>query len=569
MLKEIFLQTFSDTVFPRQFVEKYELLECLGTSEQSETLLVKDFASGQKYIVKCYSEKMMQSGQKEADILRRLSHPAIPGFVEMIASDTMVCVLREYVEGITLDALRQKQELTEQEVVALGLSLCDILAYLHGQTPPVIHRDLKPQNIVLRPNGSVALIDFGISRSYRESSETDTVVVGTKGFAAPEQYGFSQTDCRSDLFSLGVVLNYLLTGSATVDEGLLPDGPLKRAVMGCVEFSPGHRFSDAKTVKAVLSGKPQPMEKRRKKRLFAVGIIGLMVLAAAVVAAFLQPSNRFREPLIEQAALISLGKQPEDTFTREDRLAVKALWIMGDTCYADSDTYYENMPVWESAGEIRSELSSLEDVKCFPNLVTVNIYGAHISDLTPLMALPKLEQVDFGMNDIADVSPLGGMERLTEVRLPKNPLEDLSPLGECPNLVNLILDTCQEYDPAFLEDFSEFDMLFVSNRTKSYEYLAEKKIRWLTLNGTGIKDLHWLSEINGLEILELRDTPLTSLAGIEVHTKLRELDVAYSAVTDFSPIESLPDLETLTVSEDMRKDVERIHLENLNVVYVK
>ena len=245
----------------------------------------------------------------------------------------------------------------------------------------------------------------------------------------------------------------------------------------------------------------------------------------AAVAAFLQPSNRFREPLIEQAALISLGKQPEDTLTREDRLAVKALWIMGDTCYADSDTYYANMPVWESAGEIRSEISSLEDLKYFPNLVTVNIYGVHVSDLTPL--------------------------------------------GECPNLVNLILDTCQEYDPAFLEDFSEFDMLFVSNRTKSYEYLAKKKIRWLTLNETGIKDLHWLSEINGLEILELRDTSLTSLAGIEAHTKLRELDVAYSAVTDFSPIESLPDLETLTVSEDMREDVERIHLENLNVVYVK
>lgn len=569
MLKEKFLHTFSDTAFPAAFTEKYELLECLGGNDQSETLLIKDFVYGRKYIAKCYSGKMMQAGQNEADILRKLVHPAIPKFVEIVSSDTIICVVREYIEGITLDTLRQKRDLTEQEVTAFGVSLCDILDYLHRQTPPVIHRDLKPQNIVLGSNGRVMLIDFGISRNYNNGREADTVVAGTKGFAAPEQYGFSQTDCRSDLFSLGIVLNYLLTGSAIVDADGLPEGALKRAILGCVEFSPRDRFSDAQTVRAVLSGEPQPMQKRRKKSLLAVAMTGFIALMIAIIFATAQPSNRFREPLIEQAALASLGKEPGATLTKEDCLAVKALWIMGDTYYTDSDTYYDHMPIWESTGKIRSDISSIEDLKRFPNLVTVNIYGAYISDLTPLTALPKLERVDFGVNDIEDASPLGDLEQLTEVRLSENPVKDLSRLAECPNLVNLILDTCNKYDPSFLANFSEFDMLFVSNRTKSYEYLAGKKIRWLTLNYTGIKDLHWLSEISGLEILKLRNTPLKSLAGIEVHTELRELDVAYSAVTDFSSLEKLPALETLTVSEDMKEDVEAVNTENFNVVYVE
>ena len=111
-----------------------------------------------------------------------------------------------------LNELVKERRMEEAQIIKLMLQLCDTLIYLHGQTPAVIHRDIKPQNIIVDEAGKIKLIDFGISRLYDKSAHNDTVFIGTQEFAPPEQYGFSQTDERSDIFSLGVVLCWLLTG---------------------------------------------------------------------------------------------------------------------------------------------------------------------------------------------------------------------------------------------------------------------------------------------------------------------------------------------------------------------
>ena len=133
-------------------------------------------------------------------------------------------------------------------------SACDILIYLHGLERPIIHRDIKPQNIIVKPDGKISLIDFDTARVYQSDSKSDTQFIGTREYAPPEQYGFSQTDARTDIYSVGVVLGWLLTGKTDAEEVYRKAGRnrLTSIYKKCTAFSPEHRFDSAKNLKAAL-----------------------------------------------------------------------------------------------------------------------------------------------------------------------------------------------------------------------------------------------------------------------------------------------------------------------------
>lgn len=151
--------------------------------------------------------------QQEAQLLARLVHPNIPRVTDYFAENNRHYIVMEYVAGETLEdrLARQRTPCSEQEVRHWTEQLCDVLAYLHSQSPPIVFRDLKPGNIMLTPQGQIKLIDFGIARLFKPGRTSDTQVIGTPGFASPEQYGRGQTDGRSDVYSLGVTLHHLLT----------------------------------------------------------------------------------------------------------------------------------------------------------------------------------------------------------------------------------------------------------------------------------------------------------------------------------------------------------------------
>ena len=128
-----------------------------------------------------------------------------------------------------------------------------------SKPPPVIHRDIKPQNIILSDDGLATLIDFGISRYYDKNARSDTVCFGTQEFAPPEQYGFSQTDCRADIFSLGVLLGWMLTGRTS--DFVIPDRRLARIVKKCTAFSPKDRYSSVAAVRRALVNADGHLEK--------------------------------------------------------------------------------------------------------------------------------------------------------------------------------------------------------------------------------------------------------------------------------------------------------------------
>ena len=157
----------------------------------------------------------IQNFLAEARILSRLNHPNLPAFTDFFTEGARHFLVMEYIDGSTLEDLldRNKGPFSEPRVLGWARQLCDVLEYLHSQQPPVIFRDMKPSNIMLTRSGRIKLIDFGIARLFRTRGSQDTQLLGTPGFAPPEQYGSAQTDERSDIYSLAMTLFQLLTRS--------------------------------------------------------------------------------------------------------------------------------------------------------------------------------------------------------------------------------------------------------------------------------------------------------------------------------------------------------------------
>ena len=175
-------------------------------------------------------------------------HAALPMIYEVAHKDGRVLVLEEYIRGDSLDEILRGSLLSTPEAVELLLQVCDGLSALHSQR--IIHRDVKPENILLEAGGTIKLIDFDAARVSKPAQSADTVVLGTQGFAAPEQFGLAQTDARADIFSVGILINVMLTGEHPSKAHCA--GPLAAVVDRCTMTDPGKRYQTAAALKAAL-----------------------------------------------------------------------------------------------------------------------------------------------------------------------------------------------------------------------------------------------------------------------------------------------------------------------------
>ena len=152
---------------------------------------------------------------REVVLLTNLKHPGLPRVYSQFSSAECWYMVMDFIEGVTLERHLEttpRGRLAVNEALDIGQSLCVVLEYLHARQPPIIFRDLKPGNVIIRPDGHISLIDFGIARHYKVGQAKDTIPFGSPGYAAPEQYGRAQTTTRSDVYSLGTILHQLLTG---------------------------------------------------------------------------------------------------------------------------------------------------------------------------------------------------------------------------------------------------------------------------------------------------------------------------------------------------------------------
>lgn len=575
---EEFLKGFSETRFPKAFTDGYEAMECLSRGLRYETLLIKDRISGELLVGKCYEKSHPLYDTTEPVKLRNLFYPGLPAFVEEIVSSEMRCIIREYIEGKTLWEQSGEGLFKPEEVRRAGLGLCKILGFLHRQTPPVIYRDIKPQNIVIKNDGSLSLIDLGISRLYVEGARADTVFCGTQSFAPPEQYGFMQTDARSDIYSLGVLLTWMLTGNPDkIDD---PKTSLERVIVKCTAFAPEKRFRNITAVENALL-RIEPGNIVKKRIILCAG--ALLVTAVVIYGGHRQipvsignglasapgivmqsspavniPDAIFAEPLVEQAVRLMLDKEPQDTLSSEELARVTELFITRDTPCKDIMSFYhtheeQNKNRFYETGPIMT----LKDMALLPNLRTLCLASQQIKEVTEIANLPHLFQLELRCNDVSDISPLSGLKELAMVGLNSNPVKDISPLASCKSINLLDLHGASNYDGKALALFGDFSFLDISNDTDSYRYLGGKSIGELKIAKTSLEDLTLLSNVGGIRRLELFWSPIKDLSGLEEHREITYLDITGVPAEDFSVLIKLPELKEVVVSTGAKGNIER------------
>lgn len=247
---------------------KYELLKQIGQGAFTKTYLAMDKRLNKAWAAKICIKKnspanVIAAMINEANFVKKLNHPAIPNIIDIIDTDEYLCVVEDYIEGATLEDIYKEYGAQPQEnIIDWARQLCDVLGYLHSQKPPLIHRDIKPANIILKPDGRIVLVDFGIMREYKPNNLCDTQNLGTKGYAAPEQYGARQTDARTDIFGLGMTMHHLVTGvdPKTNNGQTLPicqinsnlSKGLEYIVNKCIEIDPDKRFQTMQELRVAL-----------------------------------------------------------------------------------------------------------------------------------------------------------------------------------------------------------------------------------------------------------------------------------------------------------------------------
>lgn len=524
-----FLKGFDETRFPKDFLDCYELLECLADNFPNETYLVRNKSTDDLEIAKCYLDKSLLSHDSESTLLKSLYHKGLPRFAGEYENDAMLCVVREYIKGIPLNELISESPLSESEALPMIIQLCDILTYLHGQNPPVIHRDIKPQNIIMSKDGTVRLIDFGISRTYNANAKRDTVFYGTQDFAPPEQYGFAQTDNRADIFSLGVVIAYLLTGETETAGAIskLENPRLIRILRKCTAFAPEKRYKSADALKSALFHMDGRFQKSIKKML-----VGSVLCIAFLCAGFgigrytdffsntLEPPVGviFEEPMIERAVRVQLGKEEDELITREELLTITEVFIFGKDLIAkdEEEINKESQRLFDNNQMAGGSIRSLKDLTMLPNLKNVCLAMQEIMDISPLAELQRLEKVTLKNNPISDISPLGGMVNLVRVSFYATNVSNLSPLASCPRLVEI------------------------------------------DVGKSLVGSLTAFQDIRSLERLDLQDTTLDTLSGVEAFPRLRFIQAAVIGDGDLSPLLSLPYLTDVVLGDDMRPAGDKI-----------
>ena len=348
----------------------------------------------------------------------------------------MLCLVREYMPGETLAEQVGRKQPSLQEILRIGRQLCDILERLHAHQPPVIHRDIKPENVIMDPEGGLALIDFDISRAYKEDEARDTVFFGTRGYAPPEQYGFGQTDSRADIYAFGVLLRWMATGSIRENPNVKLNEGLQRVIDGCTAFAPEERFRDIGEVKKALSRVGRPVLHLGSLSLLAVA--GLLLLGAGFALGrftdWFTPPVRiaFKEPLVETAVRLQLGK-PSGRLTQEDLAAVQRIYIFGDQAYGDMDEWVRQ----RIDDHVPGPLSTLDDLALLPNLEVVDIARQGNVDITALGNHPLVHTVELKHITISDAVPLSTLGRLRHAVLFDTGLRDVTALENCPMLETL------------------------------------------------------------------------------------------------------------------------------------
>ena len=286
----------------------YTILRKVGSGAMSDVYLASNEKANQQWAVKVVrkdgpvdSEIKKQRLAVEIEIMKDLRHEHLPRIIDVQEEVDSYIIIMDFVEGISLDKAMETEggALPQEDVLQWAIQLCETLHYLHTKDPPIIYRDMKPHNIMRRPDNTIALIDFGTAREYKDGNAADTIALGTKGYAAPEQFmdpngKVQQTDARTDIYALGVTLHQLLTGKnptlppyefrpireydPTLHEGL------ETIIQRCIQPDPDKRYQSAAELQVDLMDldritEPYRIQQRNHLIAFLVPLTLSVILA--------------------------------------------------------------------------------------------------------------------------------------------------------------------------------------------------------------------------------------------------------------------------------------------------
>lgn len=224
--------------------------------EKGHVVLVQNRHDGQLYVkkqIQSYTPALyrllFENPVKNTPVLYGIyeAPAAVPAATDAIP----LILIEEYLPGHTLaEHIREDGLFSQEQCIDIGMQLCRILVELHSRKPAIIHRDIKPSNVILLPDGTVYLLDFSAAKVASETGGRDTVLIGTAGYAAPEQYGFSASTPQTDIYALGVLLNVMLTGALPWEKKA--GGKLGSIISRCLKMEPKSRYSGARELYAAL-----------------------------------------------------------------------------------------------------------------------------------------------------------------------------------------------------------------------------------------------------------------------------------------------------------------------------
>lgn len=305
----------------------------------------------------------------ETEMLKRLSHPNLPSIVDVIENEDTFLIVMDYIEGNPLSKSLEEFGAQPQEyVIDWAKQLCDVLDYLHTRNPAIIYRDMKPANIMLKPDGNITLIDFGTAREFKEKNLADTTCLGTVGYAAPEQFGgMGQTDARTDIYCLGATLYHLVTGCNPCEppyeiqpiRSINPQlsSGLERIIIKCTQRNPEDRYQSCAELMYALEHYEEIDDKYRKqqKKKLNIFISSVSLMLAALIGAFSSIALNNRQIEKEYNKFLETGEKGNSYQEKNDNYisAIK-------TGYPDGYEAYDRLLNLYTGSESDLRLTTIE-----------------------------------------------------------------------------------------------------------------------------------------------------------------------------------------------------------------
>ncbi len=604
---------------PDEILIKFEILSCLKDRSARQVLLLRDRECGVRVVMKVAPSNQLGFLVREHEILARLHDRAFPHPVACFEQGGRAFFLREYVPGRSLaECVEDEGPFSEERAAEIVAEVCAVVKKLHGGTPPVVHRDIKPQNLVLSPDGVLHLVDLDAAETLSPDKSEDTMVMGTAATAAPEQFGYRRCDERTDVYAIGMLLTYLITGGydASKLRGAGASVGIRRLIARSVQFDPSRRFASADQLSRHL------IKRRRRplRRVLAVSAAVLLLTTMAFagvnagrISDFIEtvsevaaePAYQFASPLVEKAVRQQLGR-PEGVVLEREIVMLTELNLVGGTAFGnwnDAVSFGDSILLSGTECMDAAQIGSLGDLEKMTRLQRLSLNRLNIRDLRFLSGLP-LVSLSLAGNQITDLSPLSGIKTLRDLNIADNPVRGLEALVGGPPLNMLNIGATGITDLSCIADMhlNQLDMndmrpetdfsalwrvkglkaisanglppeaiepllamkdleavtLFFCGITSLEPFLEMEGLHTLNLQGNNLKRIEGIGELKELKYFEISLNPVTDLSPLAGNASISELLIAGAPVSDLEPLAAMSGLASVVASEDQRALIEAL-----------